>query len=87
MTDKNDQEETLEEFLRKELAGVDLEGIRFEPSIAADKSSADPPESDSAILTWRDWEELLSWNRFLIEPDDSVSLGLLGIIPPEEGEA
>ena len=87
MTDKNDQEEALAEFLRKELAGVDLEHVCFEPSIAADESSGDPPESDSAPLSWRDLEELLSWSRFLIESDDSVGFGLLGVIAPEEGEA
>jgi hypothetical protein len=87
MTDKDDQEETLEEFLCRELAGVDLEGIRFEASAALGKSSADSPESDSAILTWRDLEELLSWRGFLIEPDDSTAPGLLGVIPAQEGEA
>ncbi|HKE41804.1 MAG TPA: hypothetical protein VKG21_18375 [Casimicrobiaceae bacterium] len=85
MTDKNNQEEALEEFLCRELAGVDLEGIRFEPSAAV--SSGDSPESDSAILTWRDLEDLLSWRGFLTDSDDSTGPGLLGVIPPQEGEA
>ena len=47
MANNNDEKEALDEFLRKELAGVDLEGARFEwtdVSIVHATKEAEPTE-------------------------------------------
>jgi hypothetical protein len=45
MSDKNDEKEALEQFLRKELAGVDLEDVSLEPDLPVQRSSKDSLES------------------------------------------
>jgi len=57
MSDSNERK-ALDEFLRRELDGVDLDGVRLEPG-APVQGAQTPSPGASKRLTRREWEILL----------------------------
>ena len=54
MSDKKGKRDQLDEFLRRELVGVNLDGVHME-SVSSDA----PPETESTTLTAEELEALL----------------------------